>query len=172
MRSSSGYQSPSPVDKLPVNLAPDTVNDRYREVLVVPQTAVTNMPRKLPAMLNRFGIGHELKAHAITWTNAIFHVEEKFLHYQVLVTAGVLRPSALGCTFSRLGNRCRTNHRNRCSFHFQISSSPALGRAFLMLPALIIWRQCIGLNVRIWSGPTRKQPIGTFRTYRANVVHA
>src|SRR5664279_914925 len=103
MRSSSGYQSPSPVDKLPVNLAPDTVNDRYREVLVVPQTAVTNMPRKLPAMLNRFGIGHKLKAHAITWTNAIFHVEEKFLHYQVLVTAGVLRPSALGCTFSRLG---------------------------------------------------------------------
>jgi hypothetical protein len=81
---SSGYRSPLPVDKLPINLPPDTVNDRYRKVLVVAQTAFTNMPCKLPAMLNCSGIGHELKAHAISWRNAIFHVEEKFLHDQVL----------------------------------------------------------------------------------------
>ena len=86
MKLSSGYQSPSPVNKFPVNLVPDTVNNRYRKVMGVAQAAITNMPCELPTMQDRFGIGHELKAHAISGSNAILHIEEKFLHYQFLVT--------------------------------------------------------------------------------------
>jgi hypothetical protein len=64
------------VDELPKNLTPDTVNDGYCKVLAVAKAAVTNVPCKVPAMLNRIGIGHELKAHAI----AIFHVEKICVH--------------------------------------------------------------------------------------------
>ena len=41
------------MNKLPVNLNADTVKDRYRQVLVAAQSAVTNLPCELPTIQKR-----------------------------------------------------------------------------------------------------------------------
>lgn len=103
------------MDKFPINLTSGIVNDRYRK-LVVAKAAVANVLCKRPTMLNRFGISGELKTHSISQGNAIFHVEEKCVHYQF---PEVGRGDHLRMPWA-VGDPRRTKPHSRHLFHFQI----------------------------------------------------
>jgi hypothetical protein len=68
------------VDELAMYFAAQRIDHRYLKVLIVAETAVAEMLGERSAMRNRFGIGHEFNAYAISQRNAIFHVEEKHRH--------------------------------------------------------------------------------------------
>jgi len=53
------------VNELAVNLAAERVDDGYLQFLVVSQAAVTDVLRKLLAVLDRFGVACELDADAV-----------------------------------------------------------------------------------------------------------
>jgi hypothetical protein len=68
------------VDKFAINFATDAIDDENLKLLIVTQAFVTKVLRNLLAMLDRFGIGCEFNANAVSVGNTIFHVEEKLLH--------------------------------------------------------------------------------------------
>jgi hypothetical protein len=69
-----------PVNELAMNLATHAVNDGYLQVLIVAETFIAEVLGKLLAMQDRFGIGVELNAYAVSHGNAVLHVEEECLH--------------------------------------------------------------------------------------------
>jgi hypothetical protein len=74
------------VNKLAMNLPPVFVDNQYLEVLVVPQAVVAEVLRDLLAVTDRFGIGVELDADAVSHRDAVFHVEKEFSHGQCPVS--------------------------------------------------------------------------------------
>jgi hypothetical protein len=69
-----------PVNKLVKYLSPKGVHHCNLKLLVVSQTAVAKLPRKLVAMHNGFRIGLKFHTDTISHWHAILHVEEKRLH--------------------------------------------------------------------------------------------
>jgi hypothetical protein len=83
------------MNKLAMNLPPVFVDNRYLKVLVVPQAIVAEVLRDLFAVTDRFSIGVELNADAVSRRDAIFHVEKEFSHGQLsisLISANLARP--------------------------------------------------------------------------------
>jgi hypothetical protein len=68
------------MNKLAINLSPGFADDRYLEVLIVPQAVIAKVLRHLFAVRDRFSIRSELNADQISKGNAVFHVEEEFSH--------------------------------------------------------------------------------------------
>ena len=65
-----------------MNLSSGFVDDRYLEVLIIPQTVVAEVLRNPPAVADRLGIRVELDADTVPHRNAVSHVEKKLLHRQ------------------------------------------------------------------------------------------
>jgi hypothetical protein len=63
-----------------VNLASQRVDDGYLEILVVGKAFIEKMLCEGSAMGNRVGIGFELQADPVPHGDAVYHIEEKFLH--------------------------------------------------------------------------------------------
>jgi hypothetical protein len=68
------------MNELAMNLASQRVDHRYFQILIVAQAFITEVLREYLAMRNRVGIRLELKSNSIPQWNAVFHIEEKFLH--------------------------------------------------------------------------------------------
>jgi len=68
------------VNELAMNLASERVDHGYFEILIVAQAFVTEVLRDHFAMRNRVGIGLELNSDPVSQWQAVFHIEEKFLH--------------------------------------------------------------------------------------------
>jgi hypothetical protein len=73
-----------PVNKLSMNLASQLVNHRYLEVLIVTETLVAEVPDNFSAVRNCLRLCFEFNSNAISMRDAIFQVEEKFLHRDYL----------------------------------------------------------------------------------------
>jgi hypothetical protein len=63
-----------------MNLASERVDDRYLEILVVDKALIEKMLCEGSAMGNRVGVGFELQPDPVPHGDAVFHIEEKFLH--------------------------------------------------------------------------------------------
>jgi hypothetical protein len=68
------------VNERAINLASQRVDHGYFEILIVAQAFVTEVLREDLAMRNRVGIRLELNSDSVPQWNAVFHIEEKFLH--------------------------------------------------------------------------------------------
>jgi hypothetical protein len=63
-----------------MNLAAERVDDGYLQILVVGKAFIEKMLRERFAMGNRVGIGFEIQSDPVSHRDAVFHIEEKFLH--------------------------------------------------------------------------------------------
>jgi hypothetical protein len=68
------------VHELAMNLSPKRVHDGNLKILIVPQTAVAEVLRKLFAVLDSFRVSFQVDSDPVSERNAIDHIEEKFLH--------------------------------------------------------------------------------------------
>lgn len=84
------------MNELAINLSPDFVDDRYFEILIVPQAVIAIVLRHLLAVRDRFGIGAEIDADPVSKRNAVLHVEEEFSHREVLSLAPAVAREATG----------------------------------------------------------------------------
>ena len=69
------------MNKLAIDLSPDFVDDRYFEVLIVPQAVIAIVLRHLFAVRDRLGIRAEINADPVSKRNAVLHIEEEFSHF-------------------------------------------------------------------------------------------
>jgi hypothetical protein len=66
--------------KFAMNLTSERVNDGYLQILVVGKAFIEKMLCEGSAMGNRVGVGFELQPDPVSHGDAVFHIEEKFLH--------------------------------------------------------------------------------------------
>jgi hypothetical protein len=75
-----------PVNEPAMDLAPKRSYHGDLEVLIVAQAFVTEVLRDFFAMCNRIGICIELSPYPISVRDAVFHIEEIYLHWNLLLT--------------------------------------------------------------------------------------
>jgi hypothetical protein len=68
------------MNEFAVNFASERVDHRYLEILVVGKAIPVKVLCDDLAMRDRFGIGVEIQSNPIPHGDAVFHIEEKFLH--------------------------------------------------------------------------------------------
>ena len=68
------------MNKFAMNLTSERVDDGDLKILVVGKAFIEKMLCEGFAMRDRVGIGFELQSNPISHGDAVFHIEEKFLH--------------------------------------------------------------------------------------------
>jgi hypothetical protein len=68
------------MNELAMNLATGRVDYGYLKVLIVVEAFVEKTPGYDAAMCDRVGIRLEFDSDSVSERNAVYHVEEKFLH--------------------------------------------------------------------------------------------
>jgi hypothetical protein len=68
------------MNEFAMNFASDRVDDGYLEIFVVGKAFIEKMLREGSAMGNRLGIVLEIQSYPVSHRDAVFHIEEKFLH--------------------------------------------------------------------------------------------
>jgi hypothetical protein len=68
------------MNEFAMDLASERVEDGYLEIFVVGKTFIEKMLCEGFAVGNRVGIGFEVESNPVSHRDAIFHIEEKFLH--------------------------------------------------------------------------------------------
>jgi hypothetical protein len=68
------------MNELAMNLPAERVDHGYLEILVVGKAFIGKMPCESFAMRDGIGAGFELQSNPIPHGDAVFHIEEEFLH--------------------------------------------------------------------------------------------
>jgi hypothetical protein len=70
----------SPMNEFAMNLAADRVDYGYLKVLIVSEAVSVEMLCQDAAMSDRIGIVFEFHSDSVSQRDAVFHIEEVFLH--------------------------------------------------------------------------------------------
>jgi len=70
----------TPMNEFAMNLTAERVDNGYLKVLIVSQAVSVKVLCEDPAMCDRVGIVVEFQSDSISHRDAVFHIEEKFLH--------------------------------------------------------------------------------------------
>jgi len=72
------------MNELAMDLSAAAVNDRYFEVLIIPQAAIAEVLCKLFTVLDSLQVILKIDADPVSHRDAIFHIEKECLHYSPL----------------------------------------------------------------------------------------
>jgi hypothetical protein len=141
------------MNELAVNLAAERVDHGNLQFLVVSQTTVAHVLCKFLAVPNRFGVARELNADAVPHRDAVFHIEEKFLHRGLSQSGARSSPDNHPVAFDFSGSGTVTVFMKLYLGHSKMRFSPRSGVGEIRASIMRVWqREQRGRSIAIRDG--------------------